>query len=97
MEAKDTVAENKALVMRQAEISFRAGYEQGFDDCIKSTHENDFSGGKRAGIKEVVEWIKRNRKEITSYWEADLVETYIPDDLWEAKLKEWGIDGNTET
>jgi len=38
--------------------TFKAGYEKGFNDCIKSSLENDFEGGKREGIREVVELLE---------------------------------------
>ena len=41
----------------QAEISFKAGYEQGGLD----SYANDFAEGKRTGIKEVVDWLIKDQ------------------------------------
>ena len=40
----------------------------------------------KAGIREVVEWIQAN----DINWGLDIE---VPWDSWEAKLKEWGIEG----
>lgn len=76
----------------QAEISFKAGYEQGWNDnkpYLPDANEpwdreqTVFDDGKKAGIREVVEWIESQR-----------VNKGINDrrQEWQAKLKEWGIE-----
>jgi len=41
--------------------------------------------GKKVGRKEVVDWVEGN------YPDFDWV--YIERELWDSKLKDWGIDG----
>ena len=41
-----------------------------------------------AGIREVVEWIER----VSESYEENPNFAIFPDDSWQAKLKEWGIE-----
>ena len=65
----------------QAEISFKAGaiegYQTGFLDGAKV--------GRKAGIREVVEWIEHNT------WVSNKTIDFAIK-AWKAKLKEWGIE-----
>ena len=66
------------LVRKQAEISFKAGFKYALEGAVM---EGAFGSIKKLGIKEVVDWILENNGQ--------------PDhilDLWEAQLKEWGIN-----
>ena len=45
----------------------------------------------KAGIREVVEWVKEHRIPIMDGYSYDNVDG-IDVDKWQAKLKEWGID-----
>ncbi len=80
----------------QAEISFRAGEDQGYKNgsidgyneatrkAIKSCSEA-LQAGHKMGIKEVVEEMSYYSQALTL---AELLETV----QWQFKLKEWGID-----
>jgi len=50
-----------------------------------------FYDGKKAGIKEVVEWIEAQR--ISGFTIIEGVGAGIPisEEKWQAKLKEWGV------
>ena len=96
MEAKDTVIKTHnpqilpeinqyqiALLHQQAEISFKAGQQNGLSLEMQG---DAYCSGLMQGRKEVVEWVERalivhpdNRKQFIKEWQA--------------KLKEWGIDG----
>ena len=97
MEAKDTVIDmhnpqimpeiyykQQELLTRQAEISFRAGYEQVWKDGVI---QEVFNRGKKVGIKEVVEWVEEHR------WKSVFLtgDVLLGVEEWQAKLKEWGI------
>ena len=65
----------------QAEISFKAGEEQATED----NYYRGYALGRKAGIKEVVEWINSH---------CDL-ESCNPEDVvkeWQAQKKEGGIE-----
>jgi len=75
----------------QAEISFKAGaiegYQTGFLDGAKV--------GRKAGIREVVEWVKDNAD--LEHGDRDVglcFEDYLHFEYakWQAQLKEWGIE-----
>lgn len=74
----------RQLAKAQAEISFKAGQEE--ERKKHYTIENYdretfcYEKGKKAGIKEVAEWI-----------EGHQLQLYIIPTVWQAKLKEWGI------
>lgn len=46
--------------------------------------ERSYMAGKQAGIKEVVEWLKKyfEHYQDNPFWKVE----------WQRKLKEWGID-----
>ena len=92
MEAKDTVmsyVQAKKIILnghcspetRLSDIAI-TGIEQ---DFLNAQAEISFKAGQQEGMKEVVEFLNKHRQGITTYG------VYIPDDEWEAKLKEWGI------
>lgn len=92
MEAKDTVIKpedlgasilkhpdlpmGQAIALEQAEVSFKAGYNQCSQDAIAGTYEL-VKASKQAGIKEVVDWVYGDLE-----WSS----------VFQAKIKEWGID-----
>ncbi len=99
MEAKDTVMtwkqtcecshnpvnelRERDITERQAEISFKAGYDEGINDKVGfglSVH----GAAILVGRKEVVDWVELNTKQFQGY-------PYMDPDKWQAKLKDWGI------
>ena len=64
------------LNLAQAEISFKAGYQQALQE-----HEWDdnYYLGKTAGIKEVVDWIQKHQPYMAFHCNKD----------WQSQLKEW--------
>ena len=83
---KDEVAFDKKDMNEQAEASFKAGYEEGRKGCPALEVQGQvYLEGKKAGIREVVEWIT-----------AEDLDTELPWNMWEAKLKEWGIEEGNE-
>ena len=68
--------------IRIAKASFKAGHEQ---KCFE-TYELGYSDGKRAGMREVVEWIKEQH--LKEYPRDMVIHLYD----FEDKLKEWGLD-----
>ena len=74
MEVKDIVAQE---VARQAEF----GYEPGWEDMVIA--------GYKAGIKEVVEWIKENAREDILEDGTDNFYLGISPKEWQEQLKEW--------
>jgi len=92
MEAKDTVMtegdirefykrtrDSYAMLLAQAEISFKAGYEQREEDRCDNCFNAGCVQGKAEGIKEVVEYI------------GDYTKPFPNQREWKLKLKEWGI------
>lgn len=69
---KETTTDTLETIEKVKEAATRYGYEM----------------GKRDGIKEVVEWVKKHRQDPPPYCEATY--TIYQDDM-KAKLKEWGI------
>lgn len=99
MDAKDTVMDTRcnsicpkikgcSLLEEQAEISFKAGKEEGkYSISTIVDVENDaFKSGRKAGIREVVEWLKEQGGSI--YLEGHRLIDFLP---LPAKLKEWGM------
>lgn len=97
-------AEYKAVAQAQAEISFKAGEHKqklicsqcpnagsclNTEGCLEEI-ESGLEAIKKAGIREVVEWLEGEFVKAT----GDLVKPYrfINEDGWQAKLKEWGIE-----
>lgn len=71
------------LLLAQAEISFKVGEEYG----IGQHYDREifcYNKGKKAGIREAVEWIDKHQPYMAFYCKEE----------WQAKLKEWGIDDN---
>ena len=80
------------IAKAQAEISFKAGYDQGWSDNKPYLPDANepwdreqivFDDGKKAGIKEVVEWINE-------YTDFAAPHPFGRLD-WQARLKEWGL------
>ena len=100
MEAKDTVMnlnqlteeEEKHLpdmasfhniAKAQAEISFKMGATQAIAKTIKPANEL-YHKAKQEGIKEVVEWVKKNGYDYFG-------DTVLDEQEWQTQLKDWGI------
>lgn len=59
------------------------------------TRDPEVIEAKKAGIKEVVEWLNalsQNNWFYTKYGSKDLVIFHTTDMVWRAKLKDWGIE-----
>ena len=53
-----------------------------------------YDKGKKAGIKEVVEWIKQENDKHLQVLDGSFIIAKLDADRWFAKLKEWGIDNS---
>lgn len=60
-------------------------------ECDAISYLESYQDGKKAGIKEVVDWCKGHRyleggdeSNFMPYW-------WVEEDEWQAKLKEWGV------
>jgi hypothetical protein len=84
----------KEIASTQAKISFKAG----LDECAKTHFKPDWeinaknlkSGmeeAKKAGIKEVIDWINEDSR-LQPFTQVRM----INETNWQAKLKEWGIE-----
>ena len=97
----------QAIAIEQAEISFKAGEEEEYRKWVKAfmragilIAEADTVGvaveeTKRAGIREVVEWVDKcfELKQLPSMPDHTFYyELHVLCDVWQAKLKEWGIE-----
>lgn len=89
---------NLHVAKAQAEITWKArepeitdarkaGYQQGVEDFTECAKY--FDKGKQAGIKEVVQWIKVERK---CRYINDVLYYPVYEKTLQAKLKDWGID-----
>jgi len=90
LEAKDCASLDceKCQLEAQAEISFKAGYEQ----CASELEKNYLLKWKKAGIREVMEWLQANcRYQIEAGISGRELATFVIGE-WQAKLKEWGIE-----
>lgn len=101
MEAKDTVIQipdnslvpiglisfkmQTEMLEKQAEISFKAGYEEGWKQR-RLVEQPLFDDGEKAGIRKVVDWVK------THGYRTYEEEICLPPDDWQKQLKEWGIE-----
>jgi len=47
----------QSLLNLQAEISYKAGYKKASDESNAISHLDCYEDGKKAGMKEVVEWM----------------------------------------
>jgi len=78
---------------KQAEVSFKAGYDEAIKKVLALRMESREWGlkeGRKNGIREVVEWINNNH-ETTSVWSVSLERWAISPKDWQAQLKEWGL------
>jgi len=75
----------------QAEISFKAGEDKGYSKGFEAGIVHSFPIGEKAGIKEVVEWIKSHSSLEQGKDEEGRLSWFVRDE-WQAKLKEWGIE-----
>ena len=86
----DWVGQQTRNLEAQAEISFKAGYDQGKSETTIEYRDFHYEDGKAAGIKEVVDWIEENKR-------CPEGTTLNPDYHlylgygYRAQLKEWGI------
>ena len=87
------------LVEKVRDISFKAGQDQGYGNghidgyneatqkAIKDCYDKLVTG-RKAGIKEVVEWIQKY-----SHLKDDGKNLYlVMDESWQSKLREWGYE-----
>ena len=83
----------QAIAIEQAEISFKAGQESRPSiPTIVDVGNDAFKDGRKAGIKEVVDWIEGEGRVGNQYWHSLLLPTLLLDaKKWHAKLKEWGL------
>jgi len=92
------------ILLEQAQISFKTGFDEGFDKgCVFNYHE-----AKSQGIRQVVEWIrefiadfdKLLVEEFDKKYSVHSTVSHTPKGLlkvfdeWQAQLKEWGISEN---
>ena len=80
------------IAKAQAEVSFKAGEEQGIKTTLiayESTCETLIQQAKKAGIKEVVEWIQEYSHLHYGSNQEELL--FMPKNNWQFKLREWGI------
>jgi hypothetical protein len=100
--SKQTILYNpKAVAEKQAEVSFKAGYEKGII-VANGNHNENMAQQYKAGMQKVVEWIQEhsnmfiagrdiekmgasNNKEATSHYP---IIKYLD---WQAQLKAWGL------
>ena len=90
--AGDEIGQSLAasVAKAQAEISFKAGYDLAKEE-LAGIQILNFRDGKRAGRREVVEWINE-MADIENFKDAPkLIGFTILSEDWQAKLKEWGI------
>ena len=93
----------EAIAEEQAEISYKAGQEQArleFNPDYLDFKKGVEAGrklGRKAGIKEVVEWIERysthhTRELLLTHEKDKIFLLVIRNQEWQSKLKEWGIE-----
>lgn len=82
----------KGVAQAQAEISFKIAKTLGVAETMKFSLKA-MEDMKKAGIKEVVEWIGENTQNIyhNDTRHIKCLALNIPE--WQAKLQEWGYDG----
>ena len=79
----DSYASQRKALEKQAEISFKAGYEQREKDPLDK--EDRCERCYKQGIREVVEWIRITfNKDIT-------IDQMMATTTWQYKEDEWGI------
>jgi len=88
------------MLQAQAEVAFKAGYKKGYGvgkkDGKASGYLDGFLEGTRAGMRDVVEWLRNCRliDEGQSSIGHPTHSSFLagcPYCEWQAKLKEWGI------
>jgi len=93
------IQDGRAIAKAQAEITapifFEEGRKAGYDKAVKDAVvpiEKAFKGGKKAGIREVVEWLKPNG--LVSWYDTSCGHGVIciKQEDWQDKLKELGIE-----
>ncbi len=110
MEAEDTVMNSgqmnqavlanlelpmgQAIATKQAEISFKAGYDEGrlygqAEGRLGKSVE-DYERGIKAGIEEGVEWIEEHSSLLSVGDIPDKVTIW--EDAWQAQKESWGIE-----
>ncbi len=82
-----------AVAEAQAEISFKAGIEQGFKQIDnEGLILKSFENGRRQGIKEVVEYLRPFTVEAPMAGvQLGQFIIHLERPEWRVKLKEWGI------
>ena len=80
-----TLLEFIAKLEAQAEISFKVGKTAGVAESLIPSLKA-IEASRKAGMKEVVEWIGAERHSI-----GRSEQHYINEYRWQAKLKDWGI------
>ena len=75
----------------QAELSFKAGMAYGNEKAYEIGLAEGKVEGIAEGIKEVVEFVATKRVAGFTLIEGVGKGICIPDNIWKAKLKEWGL------
>lgn len=97
MEAKDTVIKRRDCKYQpdgdkdELWVDIGAVYRDKYMEGARNQAEISF----KAGIKEVVEWIREHGNQEASYTgDLHMTRSWIELSIgaWEAKLKEWGVD-----
>lgn len=91
MEAKDTVMSGAEMWNVTVGTSFWSE-ERKRREVAKAQAEITWPIAFKAGIREVVEWIKTQQLPKEYQAEEYIGLSVIPDKFWQAKLKEWGIE-----
>ena len=94
----DAWKEERMIAEAQAEISFKAGY----DEAVRFTHRQFDANlpeimeqSRLLGMREVVEWLNQNCLGCQSNTPCNRNEYLgFHKPSWQAKLKEWGINAN---
>jgi len=81
--------EEVAYIFRQAEVSFKAGYDKALAQLAEMTEEC-----KQMGRREVVEWVESDGYEVNQIACSlgDIPVFLVHKERWQAQKKEWGID-----
>ena len=87
MEAKDTVFSLAKLIELSRDVSPIEAVQIVAIDQADYTGHIAYKEGLDEGMKVVVEWLKRYRSETT----REFVGFTLSREVWQAKLKEWGI------
>jgi len=96
MEAKDTVMSHEIMMAEIWDLGFGLEGAEGrlptqkerFDRIAEAQAEISFPAGRLQGIREVVEWINNHLHESP----ACSYKWCFGDRVWQAQLKEWGIE-----